>query len=400
MSQKLKLVALKRAQPPFYVGVDLGGTNIKVGIVDDRGRVLDHFSISTEVERGPEDGARRMGQAVRQALDQIGIKRRDVGGVGLGSPGTMDIPAGMLIRPHNLPGWFDFPIRDRVSHHCGLPVTYANDANAAAYGEFWVGRGRDFRSMVLLTLGTGVGGGIIIGDLLVDGENSHGGELGHIIIDYTESARMCPCGQLGHLEAYASATAVIARAAQALGIAHVGESPREARPSPRQTRPRDATARAKSRHRAAGKTSRLRTSLWSRLEAGQELTPLLIAEEAEQGDEFSLNIVMETAKYLGIGIVTMLHTIDPNGVVLGGQMTFGGNESDLGRRFLARIKEEIDRRAFPVIAERITLDFATLGGHAGFIGVAGVARLAAMKADRKKPRKKKAALSALRRGHR
>src|SRR5262249_45929616 len=158
-----------------------------------------------------EDGARRMGQAVLRAIDKIGIKRRDVGGVGLGSPGTMDIPAGMLIRPHNLPRWYDFPIRDRVIHHCGFPVTYANDANAPAYGEFWVGRGRDFHSMVLLTLGTGVGGGIIIGDLLVDGENSHGGELGHIIIDYTASARRCPCGQLGHLEAYASATAVIAR---------------------------------------------------------------------------------------------------------------------------------------------------------------------------------------------
>jgi glucokinase len=364
------------------VGVDLGGTNIKVGVVDDRGRVLDHFSIPTDVERGPEDGARRMGHAVRQALDELGIKRRDVGGVGLGSPGTMDIPAGMLIRPHNLPGWYDFPIRDRVSHHCGFPVTFANDANAAAYGEFWVGRGHDFHSMVLLTLGTGVGGGIIIGDLLVDGENSHGGELGHIIIDYTESARVCPCGQLGHLEAYASATAVIARTAEALGIAD-GEN--------RRPRANGKASRRAARNRQPGKASRPKTSVWSRLQAGQELTPLMLAEEAEQGDEFSLGLIMETARFLGIGIVTMLHTIDPNGVVLGGQMTFGGNESKLGRRFLARIKEEIDRRAFPTIARRITLDFATLGGHAGFIGVAGVARLATLRAGRKAPRKKKKA---------
>jgi glucokinase len=373
--------------------VDLGGTNIKVGVVDDLGRVLDHFSIPTEVERGPEDGARRMGEAVLRALDEIGIQRRDVGGVGLGSPGTMDIPAGMLIRPHNLPGWVNFPIRDRVSHSCGFPVTYANDANAAAYGEFWVGRGRDFHSMVLLTLGTGVGGGIIIGDLLVDGENSHGGELGHIIIDYTEPARVCPCGQLGHLEAYASATAVIARTKEALGIAaHVGGS---VGPACRAGQGSRGSSSGLSRpaggtySRQTGKRSRPKTSVWPRLDAGEELTPLILAEEAERGDEFSLKLIMETARYLGIGIVTMLHTIDPNGVVLGGQMTFGGNDSDLGRRFLVRVKEEIDRRAFPIIAQRLTLDFASLGGHAGFIGVAGVARLAAMKAGLKTPRKKR-----------
>jgi glucokinase len=272
----------------------------------------------------------------------------------------------MLIRPHNLPGWHDFPIRDRVSHHCGLPVTYANDANAAAYGEFWVGRGREFHSMVLLTLGTGVGGGIIIGDLSIDGENSHGGELGR------------PCGQLGHLEAYASATAVIARAAEVLGLAAAGGK----------TSSKGASLSAAARKMQPSKNRRPKTSLWPRLDSGEELTPLLLAEEAEKGDQISLEIILETARYLGIGIVTMLHTIDPNGVVLGGQMTFGGEESKLGRRFLARVKQEIDERAFPTIRDRLTLDFATLGGHAGFIGVAGVARLAAMKVGRKALRKK------------
>src|SRR5437588_10643663 len=100
MSQDLKLIPRKQAKPPFYVGVDLGGTNIKVGVVDDLGRALHHFSIPTDVERGPEDGAHRMAEAVRRAIAEAGIKRREVGGVGLGSPGTMDIPAGMLIKPH------------------------------------------------------------------------------------------------------------------------------------------------------------------------------------------------------------------------------------------------------------------------------------------------------------
>jgi glucokinase len=338
MSHQRLFISASEAQRPCYVGVDLGGTNIKVGVVDDRGHSLAWDSIPTDAHQGAEDGAKRMGQAVERIITKAGLQKADIGRVGLGSPGTMDIPAGMLIRPHNLPGWFNFPIRDRVARHCGLPVTFANDANAAAYGEFWVGSGCEFRSMVLFTLGTGIGCGIIIGDLTIDGENSHGGECGHIIVDQNDDARMCGCGQPGHLEAYASATAVIARANEAL---------------------------------SAGRAS----SLTARLKRGDELTPLLVAEEAEAGDGLALELVLDTARYMGIGAVTLMHTIDPQGVVLGGAMTFGGHDTELGRKFLARVKQEVQRRAFPVLAERIVIDYATLGGDAGYIGAAGVARL-------------------------
>ncbi len=325
-------------QPPFFVGVDLGGTSVKVGVVDNVGRILSRLSIPTEPEKGPEDAARRMGQAVKDVIAQAGLEPGHVARVGLGSPGTMDIPAGKLIQPVNLKGWENFLIRDRVAHYCGLPTSFENDANAAAYGEFWVGSGHAFHSMVLLTLGTGIGCGIIIGDLVLQGENSHGAECGHIVIDCRDDALVCGCGQRGHLEAYASATAVIKRTEFAL---------RSKRPS----------------------------SLTRRIAAGEELTPLMLAEEAEAGDALSLEIILETARYLGIGIVNLMHTVDPNGVLLGGAMTFGGRESELGRRFLARIKEEIDRRAFKLLAERIVLDFADLGADAGLIGAAGVARL-------------------------
>ncbi|MBX9791830.1 MAG: ROK family protein [Pirellulales bacterium] len=337
MPPQRTLVSRQAARPPFFAGVDLGGTNIKVGIVDDQGETLAWLSQATETERGGEDGARRMGQMVHEATRQAGLAPGDIARVGLGSPGTMDIPAGMLLEPHNL-GWFNFPIRDRVSHYAGLPVTFANDANAAAYGEYWVGTGREFKSMVLFTLGTGIGCGIIIGDLLVDGENSHGGECGHIIIDQRPNARICGCGQPGHLEAYASATAVLKRTEEAL---------------------------------AAGR----RSSLATRLAKGKDLTPLMIAEEAEAGDELSLEIVLDTAAYLGVGAVTLMHTIDPSGVVFGGAMTFGEHRTELGRRFLARIREEVQRRAFPVLAARTTIDYASLGGDAGYLGAAGVARL-------------------------
>ena len=325
------------AQAPFFVGVDVGGTSIKVGLVDDLGRPMAFAAIPTDPGRGPEDGARRMAQSVLAVIAQAGMSPEQVAGVGLGTPGTMDIPAGLLLDPPNLPGWTDFPIRDRLGHHCGLPVSFTNDAAAAAYGEYWVGSGRGLPSMVLLTLGTGIGGGIIIRDFSMDGQHSHGAECGHIIIDCRDDARVCSCGQPGHLEAYASALAVIRRTQDAL---------------------------------AAGRGS----SLARRLAEGAVLSPLLLAEEAAAGDALSLEIVLETARYLGIGIVSLMHTIDPSGVVLGGAMNFGGKATPLGRRFIERVREEVGRRAFPVLAQGTPIEFAALGGDAGFIGAAGIAR--------------------------
>lgn len=337
MSEQRQYISAGEAQPPFFAGVDLGGTNIKIGIVDDLGRPLASVSVPTEVPLGAEDACRRMAQGVDEAVKVAGVERSAVVRVGLGSPGTMDIPAGMLLLPVNLKGWEHFPIRDRLAHHCRLPVAFANDAGAAAYGEYWVGSGQKMKSLVLLTLGTGIGCGIIVNDFSIDGENSHGAECGHIIVNPSPDARWCNCGQRGHLEAYASATAVIRRTQEMLD---------------------------------AG----LKTSIHKRIANGDNLTPKLIAEEAEAGDPLSDEIIMVTAEWLGIGLVTLIHTIDPSGVLLGGAMTFGGKDSELGRRFLARIKQEIDARAFALLAERLQIDFAALGADAGYIGAAGIAR--------------------------
>lgn len=334
-----RLLPLAEAQAPYFVGVDVGGTSVKVGLVDDLGRPLAFSSIATEPVRGPADGTRRMARAVLEIIETVGLHPSDVGGIGLGTPGTMDIPAGRLVDPPNLPGWIDFPIRDELSRACGLPVSFINDGAAAAYGEYWVGSGRGMPSMVMLTLGTGIGGGIIVNDFSIDGQHSHGAECGHIIIDCTEQARVCSCGQPGHLEAYASALAVVRRTQEALD---------------------------------AGRKS----SLTVRRATGDPLSPLMLAEEAAAGDALSLEIVEETARYLGIGIVSVMHTIDPSGVVLGGAMNFGGNATDLGRRFIGRVREEVHRRAFPVLARETTVEYAVLGGDAGFIGAAGIARLA------------------------
>jgi len=327
-----------QARPPFFVGLDLGGTEVKAGVVDDLGRPLSWRSIPTQSEKGPEDAAGRIGKAVLDAIEMADLDLSAIARVGLGSAGILNSATGILVKPVNLKGWDNFPLRDRVSAYCGLPVTFVNDANAAAYGEYWVGSGREFRSMVLFTLGTGIGCGIIVDDLAIDGENGHGAECGHIVIDYADDARLCGCGQQGHLEAYASARAVVKRTREALD---------------------------------AGRPS----SLTRRLADGSPLTPKMVSEEAEVGDVLSLELIAETAKFVGIGVVNLMHTIDPACVLLGGAMTFGGHESDLGLRFLGWVKREIDRRAFPMLAERTVIDFANLGSDAGYIGAAGLARL-------------------------
>jgi glucokinase len=331
------------AKKPFFVGIDVGGTNIKFGLVDDEGRTLAYHTMPTHQDKGAEDACVRMGQAVRQLIAGAGVNAADVVRAGLATPGPMDIAKGMILRPGNLPGWWDFPIRERTSHHTGLPVTFANDANAAAYGEFWSGAGAQYHSLVLLTLGTGVGGGIIIGDTLVEGEHSCGSECGHILVNPADDAPMDSLGKRGSLESYANASALVERAVRAL--ANVSDTP-----------------------------------LAKRVAARETLTPQLIAQEAERGDQLARQVIMETAYWLGIGIVTFIHTIDPDSIILGGAMTFGGDDSPVGREFIQTIRDVVRPRILEPLRDTVRIEFASLGGDAGYIGAAGLARLEHRKA--------------------
>jgi glucokinase len=345
MPHNRNTISRTAAEPPLFAGVDLGGTNIKLGIVDNLGRTLAYVSIPTDEPAGAESGVGRMADALQSAMRQAGLATADIAAIGLGSPGPLDLASGMLLAPVNMPRWHNFPLRDRLNELCNLPVTLANDASAAAYGEFWLGPRRSVASLVMLTLGTGIGGGIIVDGKSIDGAHSHGAECGHIIVDSRDDARMCGCGQRGHLEAYASGTALIKRTIEALETG-------------------------------------MKTSLNLRLEQGQEITPRAVAEEAAGGDPLALELVRETARYLAIGIVTLLHTVDPDIVLLGGAMNFGGNETELGRQFLNDIRQHVRRLAFPLLAEQIPIEFAALGSDAGYLGAAGLARAAHFAAAR------------------
>lgn len=324
------------SQTPYFVGIDVGGQTIKGGVVDDAGTPLSSVAVPTEASRGQEHGLGQMCETVRRAVTAAKLRLENIAAIGVATPGTMDIPAGIILDPPNLHPWQNVPVRWHISEHFGKPTAFQNDANAAAFGEYWVGAGKDTRSMVLFTLGTGIGCGIILNDRVLEGEHSHGAEVGHIIVE-ASSGRICGCGQPGHLEAYASALAVVKRTHEAL--IH------------------------------AGGMSDLSIILRDR----GELTARDIFETAAKGDHVASKIVEETAYYLAVGATNMMHTIDPDRIV------FGGGMIAAGPTFLARIHHHIRRLAFPVLAEKTQVCYAKLGTDAGFIGAAACARQLSLK---------------------
>jgi glucokinase len=317
---------------PLFVGLDVGGTTMKAGVVDDAGRPLtDPSSLPTDPERGQEHGLATMAETVRQAVAAAGLTLGQIAAVGVATPGTMDLRAGLILDPPNLKPWRNVPVRQYIADTFQLPTAFQNDANAAAYGEFWAGAGKEFDSMVLFTLGTGIGGGIILGDKILEGEHSHGAELGHLKIELRD-ARLCGCGKRGCLEAYASATAVVQRTHEALNA------------------------------------DRAHSALHKLLRDRGELTARDVFEAADAGDALAAKVVDDTAYYLAVGAANLMHVVDPDGVCFAGGMTAAGEP------FLEKIRRFVHDVAFPVPAAKCEIRYAQLGSDAGVIGAAGCAR--------------------------
>ena len=302
-----------------YVGIDLGGTNLKTGLVSPDGRILHRLTTPTEADQGPDHVLERMAQAVRDLSEQAGVEAADIAGVGVGAPGPLDSKTGVVVFTPNLAGWTNIPVRDTLHEKLGMLVNVENDANAAAYGEFRCGAAKDVHTMFLLTLGTGVGGGMILGDRLYRGASDSGAELGHIVVQH--GGRRCGCGARGCLEAYASATAVVGRFNEAL---------------------------------AAGETSGLAA-------AGVTCKDIF---DAAPDDALAAHIVEETAEYLGVGIASLMHVLNPERVVLTGGMMAAGDA------FLDRVRHHARETAFGSVWEACDIRWSTLGGDAGILGAA------------------------------
>ncbi len=328
-------------QLPLFAGVDVGGTNIKIGLVDELGQTVAATKFPTQPDKSPILAFEQVKREFDKLLKESEFGWRDIAAVGLGTPGPMDIEAGMILTPSNLPGWHHFPVRRELEEIIEHPVTYANDAGAAAFGEFWIGGGKHHESIVLITLGTGVGGGIIINELSIDGSHSHGSEVGHIIIDTKDDARLCGCGQTGHLEAYASATALVNRTNEAM---------------------------------TANNGDHCDTILRQQMGEASPLSALMISQAAAAGDELSARMIDETAYYLARGIAILANVVDPAAFILGGAMNFGGAASPLGQKFISDVASATRNLSFPVVAQKLIVEFAELGSAAGYIGAAGLAR--------------------------
>jgi len=319
------------SQGPQFVGLDVGGTTMKAAVVDDRGIPAIAVVMDTLPKRGQEAGLETMCECIRRAVAAANLSMGQIAAIGVVTPGPMDIPAGMILDPANLKPWLNVPVRDHVHKTFGILTAYQNDANAAAYGEYWVGAGRESKSMVMFTLGTGIGGGIIIDDRILEGQHSHGGELGHTRIELRDG-RACGCGRRGCLEAWGSATSVVKRTREAL-----------------ETAPDSSL-------------------LDERVKKGEELTARVVFGAADLGDPLAVRIVDETAYVLAVGATNMMHTIDPDMIVFGGGMTAAGDP------FLEQIRHYVRQLALPVPGAKTLVRFAALGSDAGFIGAAGCGR--------------------------
>jgi glucokinase len=322
--------------PGYYLGLDIGGSAIKAGVVDDDGAVLSSHREPSVLDEGLEQGLMRLYAAADAVVADAGLTAADLTAVGVAAPGTMNIEAGIVYHPFNLPGWRDLPLARLVADHLHRPTYLQNDANAAAFGEYWVGAAQGVSSLMLWTLGTGIGGGLIVNGQIWTGAHDHAGEAGHMIIQMDGGPRSA-FGIDGSPELYSGAKALVRRCQAAL---------------------------------ESGQPSRLHAML----RENQPLTPLLIAEAAAAGDALAESAIMESARALGVASVSVMHLLNPEMFLLGGAMTFGRHSQPLGRAFLERVKQEIRKRAFPIPAERTIVDYAALGGDAGFIGAAGYAR--------------------------
>jgi glucokinase len=319
----------------YIVGVDIGGTNIVVGTVREDGAAIHGVS---SVPTRPEEGAQAVigriaglvEESISETMREAGIARDQVSGVGIGAPGPLDRARGIVLLTPNL-GWTLLPLRDLVGGAVHLPATLDNDANCAIYGEWWVGAAKGARYVVGLTIGTGIGGGIVVDGKLYHGTSDIAGEIGHTTIDST--GRRCKCGNYGCLEAYASGPAIAARAVEGI----------------------EAGADSTLPDLVGGDLSRI--------------TAQSVYDAAHGGDEYALEVVRETAKFLGAGVANLVNIFNPDVIVLVGGVTLAGD------RLFVPLRAEVKRRAFKPAVERCRILPGALPGTAGVFGAAATFKL-------------------------
>jgi len=314
----------------LYLGIDLGGSNITAALMKRSGEVLAMNKVKTLAHEGHGKITKRLIENAKALFaDEPSLHRKNLKAVGIGVPGVIDIKRGVVRYSPNLPGWTNIHLREKIRKAFRVPVYMDNDANVAAFGEKWLGAGKGFRHVVVYTLGTGVGGGVILNGGIFHGSCDGAGELGHTTI--IPDGPLCNCGNRGCLEALVSGTAI-----------------------------------AREGRQAAGKDKR---SLMNKLAEGEsgKITSKIVFHAAEQGDKTALRVVSQVGKYLGIGVANVINLLNPQLIII------GGGVSKAGDALLKYVKAEAQKRAMKELYRCTKIVKAQLADRAGVFGAAGIA---------------------------
>jgi len=307
------------------ISIDLGGTFIKGGAVDERGKIIHQLRVETGASEGLEAVIWRIETVVDSVIKHLGAATGDIVGVAIGCPGLTNVETGTVHFAPNLPGWENVELGARLAEKFAMPIVIENDANAAAWGEYWIGSGKGASSLVLVTLGTGIGGGIVLNGELWHGFTNTAGEFGHMIVE--ADGEPCVCGNRGCLEAYSSVTGLRRRATQAI---------------------------------SDGEQSALAIYLNNHDLSGEQVYTCALS-----GDPLAARLMRDAGYYLGVATVSLIHMLNPEKVL------FAGGLAAASDMIMNPIREVVQTRSLPLPRAKALVALASLGDKAGLIGAAG-----------------------------
>lgn len=307
------------------IGIDVGGTNVKIALVDDNGKIIYSNSVPTYAKMGYEYTVNNIKQAIKDLMKETNTTPSDIEGIGFDFPGQVDCKTGVVKLAPNIPGWVNVPIAQMIEDEFHIPTRIDNDVRCAALGELKFGAGRGCENFICITVGTGIGSGIVINGKVVRGATNAAGELGHIKLQMN-GGPICGCGDTGCLEAFASGPAIVAMAQEYI---------------------------------KGGKSTKFREM--AAVEGG-EITPYMVAKAAEEGDSVAKRIFEIVGEYIGIGLTSVINLLNPERVII------GGGVAESGELLLGPIRKTIKERAMVVAGNAVEIVPAQLGNSAGVIG--------------------------------
>ncbi|MCF7832512.1 MAG: ROK family protein [Candidatus Marinimicrobia bacterium] len=311
----------------YYVGIDFGGTGIKVGIIDENGKIIIKDSFVTDPKKNGDEIVKHIAECTQKVMDDSKLPQEDIMGIGIGSPGLLNPETGQLKVVTNIPNLNGIYLAKGISDHLNKPAFLDNDVNAMSLGEFYYGSGKGKKNVIALTVGTGVGGGIILNGELYRGTTFTAGEIGHMSI--ARDGKYCGCGNYGCLERYVGKDGIIERFEMY-------------------------------------KSKGIETSIGKYLEDGK-VTPKAIAMAATAGDKISIEVLKETGEILGHAIASLVNILNPEMIIIGGGI------SNAGDLLMNPVRMGMLKHAYTIPAEAVEIVRAQLGNDAGLVGSASLA---------------------------